>query len=292
MFIHQPENYEHFNFNSSDFPFILFTSYGLTTHPHWHINSEIIYIEKGELILYINGEPKKCSKGDIYYVPQNYLHSILADKSCKYYVLVIGKDLLLSEKDDQLLTPIKSIIEGKKNIKPIHMKSGNTHQALLLPLINKIITEDSTTDIFYKIIIKTSIIEFFSLLLRYNFGQQEEEIQPFSSQLLTIKSTLDYVTKNYMDKITIKSISKNFGLSEQHFTRLFKQFTGKTFIEHLTYYRLEQAKNLLLKTDLPISRIPELTGFCNPCYFSRVYKNYYGITPTENRKSVKVSNNY
>lgn len=292
MFIHQPENYEHFNFNSSDFPFILFTSYGLTTHPHWHINSEIIYIEKGELILYINGEPKKCSKGDIYYVPQNYLHSILADKSCKYYVLVIGKDLLLSEKDDQLLTPIKSIIEGKKNIKPIHMKSGNTHQALLLPLINKIITEDSTTDIFYKIIIKTSIIEFFSLLLRYNFGQQEEEIQPFSSQLLTIKSTLDYVTKNYMDKITIKSISKNFGFSEQHFTRLFKQFTGKTFIEHLTYYRLEQAKNLLLKTDLPISRIPELTGFCNPCYFSRVYKNYYGITPTENRRSVKVSNNY
>ncbi|QEN03436.1 AraC family transcriptional regulator [Thiospirochaeta perfilievii] len=286
MLIHQLEYFENIKFNNSDFPFILFTSFGLTTHPHWHINSELMYVEKGELTLYINGEPKKCSKGDIFYLPQNYLHSVVTNCSCKYYVLVLGKDLLLSEKDDPILTPIKSIISGEIKTKPIQIQPGNRQHTLLLPIIESIITEDTTAKSFYKIMIKTYVIQLFSLLLRYNSDIQDSNLQPISSRLLDIKRTLDYVTNNYMNKITIESISKNFGLSEQHFSRLFKQFTGKTFIEHLTHYRLEQGKNLLLNTDLPVSRIPELTGFCNPCYFSRVYKNHYGISPTETRKKL------
>ena len=73
-------------------------------------------------------------------------------------------------------------------------------------------------------------------------------------------------------------------MSEQHFSRLFKTYTGKTFIDYLTQFRLEQARKLLLKSDLPITQIPELTGFCNPNYFSRIFKHYYEQTPSEARK--------
>lgn len=286
MIIHQPEYYENIEFENSGFPFRLFTAYGLTTHPHWHINSELIYVEKGELTLYINGEPINCSKGEIQYIPPNYLHSVLANKNCKYNVLVIGKDFISGTNEDLLIKPLKSIFSGEVNTKSININSGCKLHILTLPIIKNIIEENTTKDIFHQVIIKTSIIKFFSLFIRFNSDLQQPNKPPISSQLINIKNAIDYVSKNYMNKISIENISNQFGLSEQHFCRLFKHFTGKTFIEHLTHYRLEQSKNLLLNTDLPISRIPELTGFCNPCYFSRVYKKHYGVSPIKNRKQV------
>lgn len=286
MLIHQTKFYDNIKFSNSDFPFRLFKSFGFTSNPHWHINSELIYVEQGELTLHINGEPTQCSKGDIYYLPQNYLHSVFANKGCIYYVLVIGKDLLSTNNKDVLLTPIQTLISGEVNTKPIYINSCSGLQSVLLPLIKSIIKENTTADIFSPILIKTSIIHFFSQLIRSKSDLKQTDKQPVSSQLMSIKNAINYVAKNYMNKISIVSISSEFGFSPQHFSRLFKQFTGKTFIEHLTIYRLEQAKNLLIHTELPISRIPELTGFCNPCYFSRVYKKHYGISPIKNKKQL------
>lgn len=82
-------------------------------------------------------------------------------------------------------------------------------------------------------------------------------------------------------------MSNYANMSNQHFCRLFKAYTGKTFIEFLSLYRLEQSNLLLITTDVPITQIPERTGFCNANYFARVYKNRYGHPPSYTRKNKK-----
>ncbi|MNO05578.1 Arabinose operon regulatory protein [compost metagenome] len=63
-----------------------------------------------------------------------------------------------------------------------------------------------------------------------------------------------------------------------------KRVYGLTPMEYLTDYRLEQAKLLLLKTEIPVAAVAERTGFENTAYFSRRFTSKVGISPLRYRK--------
>jgi AraC family transcriptional regulator, transcriptional activator of pobA len=119
------------------------------------------------------------------------------------------------------------------------------------------------------------------ILSFYNLKKNKNTV--YSRIYRLIKSSLDYLNLHYSERITVRHMSEYCHLSIQHFSRLFKSYTGKTFIEYLTLFRLEQARKILSGTDIPIIQIPDLVGFCNGNYFSRLYKKYYGHPPSMGR---------
>lgn len=70
-------------------------------------------------------------------------------------------------------------------------------------------------------------------------------------------------------------------LSPSRFAHLFKAVTGQTPIAYLNRVRIENAKELLLKTSLPIAEIAERVGFADQNYFGRLFKRQVGLSPTE-----------
>ena len=78
--------------------------------------------------------------------------------------------------------------------------------------------------------------------------------------------------------------AKQFGLSPANMIFLVKKATGKTPIQVLTQYRIENAKYLLLNTDQPINNIATSCGYQNEYYFSTAFKKYTGIAPYFYRK--------
>ncbi|MGY0036667.1 helix-turn-helix transcriptional regulator [Pedobacter sp. NJ-S-72] len=56
--------------------------------------------------------------------------------------------------------------------------------------------------------------------------------------------------------------------------------TGKSPIEYIRSYRLQKAKPLLLKSQLPVAEVAYEVGFSNPKYFSRYFKLEFGILPS------------
>ena len=68
--------------------------------------------------------------------------------------------------------------------------------------------------------------------------------------------------------------------------KLFKEEMGETFINYVTDRRLDRTKKLLLETDLSIKEIAGQTGYSDQNYFSRQFKNKFGISPTDFRNSV------
>ena len=62
-------------------------------------------------------------------------------------------------------------------------------------------------------------------------------------------------------------------------SRLFKEKVGQTFLEYLTHYRIEMAKDYLRNPNLRIYDIGQMVGYETPQYFSRVFKELTGTTP-------------
>ena len=93
-----------------------------------------------------------------------------------------------------------------------------------------------------------------------------------------------YVAENFCDpNISLISVAKYVGLSAAHFSTVFSQTVGRSFINYLTAMRIERAKELLATTSLKLSTIAMEIGYNEPNYFSHVFRKLEGITPKEYR---------
>ena len=79
-------------------------------------------------------------------------------------------------------------------------------------------------------------------------------------------------------------VSKVVDISPYYFSKLFKQETGENFIEYLTKVRMKNAEELLKDSSYSIKEICTASGYGDPNYFSRIFKKYEGVTPSEYRE--------
>lgn len=97
---------------------------------------------------------------------------------------------------------------------------------------------------------------------------------------------VQFLQKNYTSDISLQALASEFGFTYEYLSKLFKKFVGQSPLKYLTQLRMNQAKQLLLQfPDLEIGKIGEYVGYQDAFYFSRAFKNYAGVTPSEYRIS-------
>ncbi|MFW5786651.1 MAG: helix-turn-helix domain-containing protein [Halanaerobiales bacterium] len=114
----------------------------------------------------------------------------------------------------------------------------------------------------------------FDTLRRYRKG---------SSARHSINQALDYIEDNYEQELSLRKVSEEIGLSLYYFSHLFKEEVGESFVTYLNKFRVRKAKHLLLNSNLNIAEISYQVGYNDPNYFTRVFKEYVGSTPSEFR---------
>lgn len=100
-----------------------------------------------------------------------------------------------------------------------------------------------------------------------------------------IKKVLQYVLEHYNEPLTVDEMAKMAKLSPLYFGAFFKQETGQTFRQYLRSIRLNQAENMLNSGIYNVSEAAAECGFSDVFYFSKVFKEHRGITPSEVVKS-------
>lgn len=106
----------------------------------------------------------------------------------------------------------------------------------------------------------------------------------FSTDLKNpIESAIQFIQMNYCYSLTLKQVADQVYLSPSYFSRLFKEEVGMTFVEYLSFVRVQKAKSLLRVSCLPIEVIANNAGFSNPSYFATTFKKMVGKTPSEYR---------
>lgn len=99
----------------------------------------------------------------------------------------------------------------------------------------------------------------------------------------TINDVIDHIEQNIAAPLTLQSISKQFYLSEYHFSRLFKIFTGINLKHYILCRKLAVALDELKNSNTPVIDIAYNLGFEYPEVFSRAFKKQFGISPTAYR---------
>lgn len=77
--------------------------------------------------------------------------------------------------------------------------------------------------------------------------------------------------------ITVAECADFCNMSKPNFSRVFKQVTGASPVQFILNIRIDRAKELLDFTDMPVSEIAEVCGFCDQNYFARTFKKIVGM---------------
>ena len=109
-------------------------------------------------------------------------------------------------------------------------------------------------------------------------------VKPLTKKGEVLNKAREYISKNLPCKITIRGISHYCGCSDSYLQHVFKQSIGVTITQYINSLRIEKAKYLLARTDLPVTEIALKVGFKDSNYFSTSFFVACGIYPTSYRK--------
>lgn len=116
-----------------------------------------------------------------------------------------------------------------------------------------------------------------NLLTEAAQNRQNESMRP-------IRMAKKYVMEHYREPITLEEVCEAIGFSASYFSMLFKRETGEGFAKYVTRVRIEEAKNLLRDSNLPIAEICEQVGYSDRKHFTQIFHKATGLNPVEYRK--------
>ena len=100
-----------------------------------------------------------------------------------------------------------------------------------------------------------------------------------------ITKVMKWIRINYREPLTLDQASGSLAVSREYFCRLFKKYTGQTFLEYLNDVRTMQLAKELIQSDDTITVLMEKHGLTNYKVFLRTFHKLYGMSPQKYRTS-------
>lgn len=177
-------------------------------------------------------------------------------------------------------------VDSESIINKIKMKSSNIYKLSsdygFNSIFEKIMSEMQSK---YDMYIDIAVSYFEILLASISRKICEDDIEKNYTRL--IHAAVKSMYHNYSENKTLSEYADMCHMSKYHFIRVFKKSTGITPIEYRNKIRINIAKDLLLDTDMNISRIAEYCGFSNPNYFCDAFRKSEGYSPSVYRSHTK-----
>ncbi len=235
--------------------------------PHWHEHIEMMFLTSGSCQMTCGQNSFKATKGDLVFINNSELHFYEKANNIKYICVILNPKMF--EDVDFKDICIQNLIYLDKNIKKI---------------FDNLAKEFSEQKKSYDIAIKGLVYELITYLSR-NYPQNNE-LQPIENEIITkrINEVLEYISFHYADNLTTAELAKKWYLSEYYFCRFFKKATGQSPVNYINRTRIEKAAVLLKKTNENITTIAIKVGFEDVNYFSRTFKKFMNISPSQYRK--------
>ena len=127
------------------------------------------------------------------------------------------------------------------------------------------------------------LLEYFLIKLIREHGKGDS--QDDNESPAVINEIIQYVSDNYLEKITIDELSFLFKTNRASLCKDFKKITGKTIVEFINEKKFESAKHMILSTDATFTEISTKLNFESIHYFTRFFKKFSGMPPKDFRRS-------
>lgn len=232
--------------------------------PHWHMESELIYVEKGAITVSNNNQKYSLDSGDAIFLGSQEIHYIKSEEDS-----ILKMTLFDSAIIQDLLSRYRLRQAKLQHPYPIPECFAQIQREL---------TERKP---FFELQCCESIA---SLMIRIFRGEEltERKEAEEGSSISRYKNLLDELENKY-SYITFSDAAAFMGLSEPYFSKFFRKISGMTFSQYLNSVKLRHAIAMLQdrKSDLSVTEISTLCGFDTIRHFNRVFKDITGMPPRD-----------
>lgn len=276
-----------------------FVSY---TQPWVHFqrttSEHILYVVKsGELHLREGGVSYNLTKGEFLFLEPNVEHMGTEKHVCDYYYIHFEHPDLKSVQVDDLPALARSLMV-KEGTEPAIQDPSLCYfpKAYRLPKKNLPLSLHALNEMlqlyrrhyFNRSLSALKLTEWLIEVSREYFidALQSEETGK-SRSVMKVHALLGYIHERYADKITSRDIEREFGGNYDYINRVFTRITGQSIMRYVNQVRINHAKELIEATHLSFGEIGYLCGLEDPFYFSKVFKKYAGVSPSQYDKRVR-----
>ena len=256
-------------------------------HDFW----EMVYIDKGEMVCTADKNRFTLKSGEMTFHKPNEFHNLSGNNTVAPNVSIItfecrsramrqleGKIFRLSPEEKSLLSNL--VTEGLSCYQLADPKS---------PLLQKLVKVEPSP--FGSSQMTRNLLEIFLIRLCRNTDVVTKEMRrsyviggmdvPYD-----VKEILDFLQDNVYGKVTVADVAKAVGKSESTVKQLFSRYRKDGMIRYYNSLKIKEARRLIREGKSNMTQIADLLGFDNPQYFSKCFKAYMKMTPTEYKASI------
>jgi AraC-like DNA-binding protein len=272
-----------------EFPFniVEYETCGTKDKLHWHSYLEIGLCVEGSGKFIFGNKEYDVVKGDIFVINNFENHVAVSDlpETTKYIFLFFLPELIAAPGSSEF---------SFEYLSPFWYDPGNfcnkvDHSTETARILNQTILEIrdlwNDKEIGYQHIVDANIKKVLAYLIKhYKTNCDCLRTQKIDDRF-KLQPAVDYINEHYKENIRLDEVASLLHISESRFRHLFKEIMHIGFKEYITYLRINEAKRLLLVTDMSISDIINSVQFSSNYHFYKLFYKYESISPAEYRKS-------
>ena len=254
---------------------------------HWHDEMEIIYAEKGHCTYYIDFKPYEVNEGDILIIPPTVIHSFeqYENEFFKGVAVVFSLDMVNNNDVDICSTKYFRPLFNNEITLPVHLKREEEISREVRGIITKLIQCYFVRNEGYELRTKMYLYDFFCCFFENKLYIDNKKRTSYLKTSESTKTIIAYIKEHYDEKISLEDLACLTNQSVYNLSHSFKKSTGQSPLEYINGYRLSIGADYLTRTNQSVLNIAIDVGFNNVSYFNRAFKNKFGMTPTQYRKS-------
>lgn len=232
--------------------------------PHVHQNLEIMICTEGEYRVSCQFKEACLHRGDVMIAFPHDVHAYSDRSAAKGIIIIVSPDLF----------PFLQHEIASRRYENFLLDGNETLITIAHALLDEYRSDSNKTIMIGQLYILLGTI---LKSLPYKEISASIDASHFSK-------ILRYISENYTQKLSLRSVSECFGISACHLSRIFAEHLECTFLSYLHTLRVEHAKNLLRHSSSSILEIAYESGFSDQRTFNRVFKERTALTPKEYRK--------
>lgn len=222
---------------------------------HFHRAYEIIYVNKGQLSLYVDENEYLLYKSDLAFIFSNQIHAFKTIGCSEITVILFSPELIgYFYRNYKGLIPNDNVLSLEMDLDLENLDSIYSQKSFLYYLCHRLVEEKSFISVRH------------------------------TSQTKVLYKILLFIEQNYFKECSLKTVAKHLNYDYQYLSKLFVQRMNMTFTEYLNNYRISQACYLLNNSSLSIGEIAINCGYSNLRTFHRNFKKIIGMSPKEYRE--------
>ena len=278
-YLDYPEQQKH---GSLDFPYYFYRVTPI--HPrytmpyHWHPLFEIVHVFQGQFHLQLDNSQLDLKAGDTALIQGGLTHggAPSPEEDGIYECILIDLETVFSHSVRQYEQMLTDLLNAKILIRNFFPSSVTEIHSIVSQMLELLRSKPKS---YALSLYGCTYLLFGTLFARHDY--QENALSRESRRFSSLKPVFSMIEDHYSENLKLTALARCANLNPSYFCRYFKEFTDRTPMDYLNYYRIEVACEQLSYTDKTITEIAHSCGFSDSSYFIKVFRHYKHMTPTE-----------